>query len=110
VLWVGVRRDHEIAADREIAPGDRVIGMAASQAEVVHTGVVYDSEVDTSHTESLDCARAIPRRSRASSYAGAEWRLRCAPLDQRPPDRDRIALEQHDQTVLAASRVPLEFR
>ncbi len=36
--------------------------MAASQAEVVHRGVVYDLEVDTTHTESLDCARAIAAR------------------------------------------------
>ena len=59
VLWVGVRCDPEIAAGREIARGDRMIGMAASQTETVHQGVVYDIEVDTSHTESLDCARAI---------------------------------------------------
>ncbi|MEU2225417.1 chloramphenicol phosphotransferase CPT [Streptomyces sp. NPDC012751] len=62
VLWVGVHCDPEIAAGREIARGDRVIGMAASQAEIVHKGVVYDIEVDTSHTESLDCARAIAAR------------------------------------------------
>ena len=37
-------------------------GMAALQAEVVHSGVVYDLEVDTSHTEPLDCARAIAAR------------------------------------------------
>ncbi len=59
VLWVGVRCEPEIATGREIARGDRVTGMAASQAEMVHRGVVYDIEVDTSHTESLDCARAI---------------------------------------------------
>jgi chloramphenicol 3-O phosphotransferase len=62
VLWVGVRCDPEIAAGREIARGDRVPGMAALQAEMVHTGVVYDIEVDTSHAESLDCARAIAAR------------------------------------------------
>jgi chloramphenicol 3-O phosphotransferase len=62
VLWVGVRCDPEIALGREIARGDRVIGMAASQAEEVHKGVGYDIEVDTSHTESLDCARAIATR------------------------------------------------
>jgi chloramphenicol 3-O phosphotransferase len=28
----------------------------------VHQGVVYDIEIDTSHTESLDCARAIAER------------------------------------------------
>jgi chloramphenicol 3-O phosphotransferase len=36
--------------------------MAASQAEMVHKGVVYDIEVDTSHAESLDCARVIAAR------------------------------------------------
>ena len=59
VLWVGVRCDPDLLAGREMARGDRVPGMAALQAEVVHQGVVYDVEVDTSHTESLDCARAI---------------------------------------------------
>jgi chloramphenicol 3-O phosphotransferase len=62
VLWVGVRCDPEIAVGREIARGDRLIGMAASQAEMVHKGVVYDLEVDTGHTESLECARAIAAR------------------------------------------------
>jgi chloramphenicol 3-O phosphotransferase len=56
VLWVGVR------CDPAIARGGRVTGMAASQAEIVHQGVVYDLEVDTSHTESLDCARTIAAR------------------------------------------------
>ncbi|MEE1739760.1 chloramphenicol phosphotransferase CPT [Streptomyces sp. BE147] len=64
VLWVGVRCDSAVAAGREIARGDRVIGMAASQAEVVHQGVTYDLEVDTTHTESMECARAIAARAR----------------------------------------------
>jgi chloramphenicol 3-O phosphotransferase len=59
VMWVGVRCDSAVAAGREIARGDRVIGMAASQAEIVHQGVVYDLQVDTTHTEALECARAI---------------------------------------------------
>lgn len=62
VLWVGVRCAPEIAAGREVARGDRVIGMARSQAEIVHQGVRYDVEVDTGHTESLDCARVIAAR------------------------------------------------
>jgi chloramphenicol 3-O phosphotransferase len=62
VLWVGVRCDPEIAVGREIARGGRVSGMAATQAEIVHKGVVYDIEVDTSSAESLDCARAIAAR------------------------------------------------
>jgi chloramphenicol 3-O phosphotransferase len=59
VLWVAVRCDSAVAAGRELARGDRVHGMAVSQAEVVHQGVVYDLEVDTTHTESLACARII---------------------------------------------------
>lgn len=59
VLWVGVRCASAVAAGREVARGDRVQGMAASQAEVVHRDVVYDLEVDTTQTESLACARTI---------------------------------------------------
>ncbi|MFF8320817.1 chloramphenicol phosphotransferase CPT [Streptomyces galilaeus] len=62
VLWVGVRCDSAVAAGREIARGDRVRGMAASQADAVHHGVIYDLEVDTSRTESLECALAIADR------------------------------------------------
>ena len=62
VLWVGVRCDSAVAAGREIARGDRVGGMAASQADAVHKGVVYDLEVDTTHTEALACAQVIAAR------------------------------------------------
>lgn len=61
VLWVGVRCDAQVAAGRELARGDRVTGMAALQAAIVHEGVKYDVEVDTTHTESVDCARTIAR-------------------------------------------------
>ncbi|MFE6689094.1 chloramphenicol phosphotransferase CPT [Streptomyces sp. NPDC057743] len=59
VLWVGVRCDGAVAAGREVARGDRIIGMAASQAESVHRGMVYDLEVDTARAESMECARII---------------------------------------------------
>ncbi|WP_460335240.1 chloramphenicol phosphotransferase CPT [Actinoallomurus acanthiterrae] len=59
VLWVGVRCESAVAAGREIARGDRARGMAASQAEAAHRGVLYDLEVDTTRTESLECARTI---------------------------------------------------
>ncbi|MCO5178127.1 MAG: chloramphenicol phosphotransferase CPT [Thermomicrobiales bacterium] len=59
VLWVGVHCDPTIAAARELARGDRVGGMAASQAAVVQGGVVYDLEVDTRRAEALECARVI---------------------------------------------------
>ncbi|MFJ8362402.1 chloramphenicol phosphotransferase CPT [Streptomyces sp. NPDC093984] len=64
VLWVGVRCESTVAAGREIARGDRARGMAALQAEVVHRGVVYDLEVDTTHTESLECARTVAARTK----------------------------------------------
>ncbi len=59
VLWVGVRCESAIAAGREIARGDRVQGMASLQADLVHKGVIYELEVDTTRTESLECARTI---------------------------------------------------
>ncbi|MFE1833395.1 chloramphenicol phosphotransferase CPT [Streptomyces sviceus] len=59
VLWVGVRCEAAVAAGREIVRGDRARGMAEKQAEIVHQGVVYDIEVDTTRTGSLDCARTI---------------------------------------------------
>jgi chloramphenicol 3-O phosphotransferase len=62
VLWVGVHCDPAVAEGREIARGDRARGMAAKQATLVHEGVTYDLEVDTTHTESLACAHAIAAR------------------------------------------------
>jgi chloramphenicol 3-O phosphotransferase len=63
VLWVGVRCAAAVAAAREMARGDRITGMAASQAERVHRGVVYDLEVDTTRTQTLECARTIAARA-----------------------------------------------
>lgn len=64
VLWVGVRCEAATAAARELARGDRPVGMAATQAAFVHDGVRYDLEVDTTHSESLDCARLVAARVR----------------------------------------------
>ncbi|MEU4697703.1 chloramphenicol phosphotransferase CPT [Nonomuraea dietziae] len=66
VLWVGVKCDSAVAAERERARGDRVPGMAAAQAEMVHEGVVYDLVVDTTRTESLVCAKTIAGHVRQS--------------------------------------------
>lgn len=65
VVWIGVRCDAAIAAAREAARGDRVPGMAASQADLVHVGVRYDIEVDTGHSPAIDCARVIAAHLRA---------------------------------------------
>ena len=59
VLWVGVRCDAAVAAAREAARPDRVRGMALSQADAVHRGVVYDVEVDTTVTSALACAQIV---------------------------------------------------
>ncbi|HZC07873.1 MAG TPA: chloramphenicol phosphotransferase CPT [Ktedonobacterales bacterium] len=62
VLWVGVRCDPAVATERERGRGDRVTGMAASQAQMVHAGMDYDIEVDTSATPAMECARLIAQR------------------------------------------------
>ncbi|MFI7342371.1 chloramphenicol phosphotransferase CPT [Streptomyces sp. NPDC050085] len=62
VLWVGVRCDPEVAAGRERARGDRTLGMAAAQAELVHEGVTYDLVVDTARADAPACAREISAR------------------------------------------------
>ncbi|MFF8790478.1 chloramphenicol phosphotransferase CPT [Streptomyces sp. NPDC015125] len=59
VLWVGVHCDPGTAAARELARGDRVVGMATTQAALVHRGVRYDIEVDTTDTDPAVCARGI---------------------------------------------------
>ena len=59
VLWVGVHCEPSVAAAREAAQGDRIAGMAASQATIVHEGVAYDLEVDTTSTPPIECARVI---------------------------------------------------
>ncbi|MFG2722748.1 chloramphenicol phosphotransferase CPT [Streptomyces sp. NPDC048416] len=61
VLWVGVRCDPGTAAGREAARGGRVPGMARRQADVVHTAVRYDVEVDSARAESMACAELIAR-------------------------------------------------
>ena len=60
-VWVGVRCAPEVVAGRELARGDRAVGMAEKQALIVHEGVTYDVEVDSAHAESIDCARTIAR-------------------------------------------------
>ncbi|MFJ3964348.1 hypothetical protein [Streptomyces sp. NPDC090036] len=62
VLWVGVRCEGAVAVGRGVARGDRTVGMAVVQAGVVHEGVRYDVEVDTTRAESMVCARVIAAR------------------------------------------------
>ena len=59
VVWVGVRCDLEVAVAREVARPERTQGMAASQAMIVHEGVQYDLQVDTTTNTALECATTI---------------------------------------------------
>lgn len=59
VLWVAVRCDPDVGVGREIARANRVPGQHAWQATVVYEGVTHDLVVDTTHAESIECARKI---------------------------------------------------
>jgi len=59
---VGVHAPLAVLEAREKARGDRAIGLSRSQFGVVHQGVTYDFEVDTSVMSSVDCARVIVER------------------------------------------------
>lgn len=45
--WVAVDLDLDTTLERELARGDRVVGMAAAQFHVVHSFADYDLRVDT---------------------------------------------------------------
>lgn len=62
ILWVGVRCDPLVAAQREALRGDRVPGMAALQAELVHRDVAYDLAIDSTNASPETCARQIVDR------------------------------------------------
>jgi chloramphenicol 3-O phosphotransferase len=62
VLWVAVRCEPAELARREAARGDRVAGMSALQVPVVHAGVAYDLELDTTRLGADECARQVVDR------------------------------------------------
>lgn len=62
VVWIGVRCDGAVAAAREATRPARVTGMAAAQAEVVHEGVDYDIELDTTTASARACAQVVLAR------------------------------------------------
>lgn len=62
VLWVGVRCDPSVAAERERGRDDHIQGMATLQALMVHAGIEYNMEVDTTGMPALECARLIATR------------------------------------------------
>lgn len=62
VLWAGVHCAPEVAARREAGRAGRTAGMAEKQADLVHVGVCYDVEVDTTGTGAHEAALVIAAR------------------------------------------------
>ena len=71
VLWVGVRCDAAVAEARERARGDRAVGMARAQTEVVHEGIGYDLEVDAGVLSPADAAAVVAASVVAASVVAA---------------------------------------
>jgi chloramphenicol 3-O phosphotransferase len=59
VLLVGVRPPLAVLEKREIERGFRVIGQARGHSDLVHAGVDYDLELDTSILSPKECAEKI---------------------------------------------------
>lgn len=62
MLWVGVHCTLEVGETRERARGDRVTGMHRQQAQLVHQGVQYDLNVDTSQGTPQEISRQITKQ------------------------------------------------
>lgn len=60
--WIGVHSPAAVAAERERTRPDRATGMADKQADLVHVGIEYDVEVDTSLATAEELARHIRER------------------------------------------------
>ncbi len=59
VCSVGVYCDIDVAKSREVARGDRMIGLVEAQIEAVHENRPYDLKVDTTINSSEFCAKEI---------------------------------------------------
>jgi chloramphenicol 3-O phosphotransferase len=58
-LWVGVMAPLPVLEDRERARGNRILGEARAQADVIHRGVAYDVVIDTAQVDPDGCATLI---------------------------------------------------
>lgn len=56
---VGLVAPLDVLEARELVRGDREIGLARGQYDLVHRGIAYDLEVDTSAATPAECARTI---------------------------------------------------
>lgn len=62
VLYVGVKAPLDVVQQREKDRGDRQIGLARWQFNIVHSHGPYDLELDTSVLSPAECAEAIRER------------------------------------------------
>ena len=67
VTWVAVDAALDIVLERERERGDRVIGMAAAQYDVVHAFATYDVRVDTGTLTPTEAVGAILGAERGSA-------------------------------------------
>jgi chloramphenicol 3-O phosphotransferase len=58
-LLVGVVAPVDVLEERESARGNRILGEARSQVDVIHREIEYDLTVDTARLSPEECARAI---------------------------------------------------
>jgi chloramphenicol 3-O phosphotransferase len=58
-LLVGVLAPLDVLEEREQARGNRILGEARAQVDVIHRGIEYDLTVDTSVQSPEECAGAI---------------------------------------------------
>lgn len=58
-FWVGVTCDVEELVRREAARKDRYVGFASGSSAVVHHGMNYDMEIDTTSTPPEELARQV---------------------------------------------------
>ena len=75
VTMVGVHCPLDALNRREGARGEREPGTAESQFHVVHAGVEYDCEIDTSAQSARECAIEIKQIVDARHRPGAFDRL-----------------------------------
>jgi chloramphenicol 3-O phosphotransferase len=59
LLLVGVLAPADVLEERERARGNRIVGEARAQVDVIHRGIEYDLTVDTSRESPEECARSI---------------------------------------------------
>lgn len=71
VMLVGVRCDLQELERREIERGDRVIGQARGQYELVHADMCYDLEIDTTRITSDDAANIVVEAFLQNHYGQA---------------------------------------